>query len=196
MYNGFVEFLLAQYASGLRTVLIIDEAQNLTSEVLEELRMLSNVNNEQDILLQIVLAGQPELLETLNRVDLRQFVQRVGAHGHLTALSPAETMEYIRHRLSVVGGTAPLFDNHACAAVHLFSGGVPRLINLLCDQALMYVFAEDQTNVSFETVTEVVTDRNNTGLSSFSAIVADKSSDAILSELQVIFNEMTVDDKQ
>jgi general secretion pathway protein A len=190
MYNGFVEFLLAQYARGLRTVLIIDEAQNLTSEVLEELRMLSNVNNEQDMLLQIVLAGQPELLETLNRVDLRQFVQRIGAHGHLTALSPMETAAYIRHRLSVVGGTEPIFDDRACAAVYYFSTGVPRLINLLCDQALMYAFAEDQTEVHYETVAEVVTDRNTTGLSSFSAVVANKSSGMILSELQVVLDEM------
>lgn len=190
MYNSFVEFLLQQYAKGLRTMLIIDEAQNLTADVLEELRMLSNVNNSQDMLLQMVLAGQPELLETLNRSDLRQFVQRIGAHGHLTALSPKETADYIHHRLQVAGARRPIFDQRACAGVHYFSGGVPRLINQLCDQSLIYAFAEDRAEVGFETVAEVVSDKNSTGLSPFAAVVAGKSNDQILDELQVILQEM------
>jgi general secretion pathway protein A len=190
MYHGFVEFLLAQYAKGLRTILIIDEAQNLTTEILEELRMLSNVNNEQDILLQIILVGQPELLDTLNTTELRQFVQRIGVHGHLTALSPAETAHYIRHRLTVFGGNADIFDNYACAAVHLFTGGVPRLINLLCDQAMMYAFAEDQPVVNFQVIAEVVTDRNNTGLTSFRASVESHAEATLLAKLQEILADI------
>ena len=193
MYNGFVEFLLAQYAKGLRTVLIIDEAQNLSAEMLEELRMLSNVNNEQDILLQIILAGQPELLETLNRQDLRQFVQRIGAHGHLTALSARETLDYIHHRLTVVGGKPELFEDHAAAAVHYFSGGVPRLINLLCDQALLYAYAENQTRVDGETVLEVAKDRNTTGLTVFTGM-AGKEDGTLVEDIARIIEEMKKDD--
>lgn len=166
-YNRFVEFLLGQYAKRKRAILIIDEAQNLTAETLEELRMLSNVNNEKDQLLQIVLVGQPELLETLKRHDLRQFAQRISVHCHLDPLEPAETAAYIRHRLGIVGGSPDLFDDTACAVVHYFSGGVPRLINLLCDQAMVYGFSEDKLRMSVDIITEVVVDRARSGLSSF-----------------------------
>lgn len=170
LYSTFIEFLLAQYAAGKRTVLIIDEAQNLSADLLEELRMLSNVNNERDQLLQIILVGQPELLDTLRRNDLRQFVQRISVHCHLDALPPEETVAYIRHRLAVVGGKPDIFNLEACAAVHYFSGGVPRLINLLCDQAMMYGFSEDQRVITVETVREVVKDRAKGGLSPFRAL--------------------------
>jgi len=167
LYNRFVEFLLSEYGSGRRTVLIIDEAQNLTAQQLEELRMLSNVNNEKDQLLQIVLVGQPELLDVLNKPELRQFVQRISVHCNLDPLIPSETAGYVRHRLSVVGGDKDLFDDIACATVHLFSGGVPRLINLLCDQALVYGFSDDKKKISAEIIAEVAMDRNKTGLSAF-----------------------------
>ncbi|HAX91148.1 MAG TPA: general secretion pathway protein [Rhodospirillaceae bacterium] len=167
LYHRFVDFLLQQYANGKRTVLIIDEAQNLGADQLEELRMLSNVNNEKDQMLQVVLVGQPELLEALKKPELRQFVQRIAVHCHLDPLTPAETAAYIRHRLGVVGGSPELFDDIACAAVHFFTGGVPRLINLLCDQAMVYSFSEDKTTVSAETVAEVAQDRGQSGLSAF-----------------------------
>jgi type II secretory pathway predicted ATPase ExeA len=167
LYESFVAFLVERYAEGKRTVLIIDEAQNLKTEMLEELRMLSNVNNEKDQLLQMVLVGQPELLDVLNKPELRQFVQRISVHCHLDPLAPAETAAYIRHRLHVVGAQADIFDDTACAAVHYFTGGVPRLINLLCDQALMYAFSEDNPHVDLGTVTDVVSDRNRSGLSAF-----------------------------
>lgn len=173
LYHRFVDFLLAEYGAGRRAVLIIDEAQNLSADQLEELRMLSNVNNEKDQLLQIVLVGQPELLDILNRPELRQFVQRISVHCNLDPLSPAETAGYIRHRLSVAGGAAELFDDIACAAAHFFSGGVPRLINLLCDQALVYGFSDDQKNISGEIVAEVAQDRNRTGLSAFTKMADD-----------------------
>ena len=123
-----------------------------------------------DALLQIVLVGQPELLETLNRQELRQFAQRISVHYHLQPLGAAETVAYIRHRLSVVGGAPTLFDDQACAAIHYFSGGVPRLTNLLCDLALTYAFADEANPVSIDTVIDVVMDRNQSGLTAFRPI--------------------------
>jgi type II secretory pathway predicted ATPase ExeA len=169
LYNRFVEFLLARYAEGRRTVLIIDEAQNFKAETLEELRMLSNVNNEKDQLLQIVLAGQPELLDTLKRPDLRQFVQRISVHCNLEPLDQVETAEYIRHRLSVVGGAPTLFDDEACAAVYRYTGGIPRLVNLLSDLSMVYAFSADLPHIGAQNVVEVVKDRAATGLSPFRA---------------------------
>lgn len=166
-YDNFVAYLIDQYARGKRAVLIIDEAQNLSPEMLEELRMLSNVNNEKDQLLQMVLVGQPELLEMLNRPELRQFAQRISIHSHLDPLTAPETATYIRHRLMVVGGAPEIFDDESCAAVHYFSNGVPRLINLLCDQSLVYSFSEDMGHVEAEMIAEVAQDRMRGGLSAF-----------------------------
>lgn len=168
-YHIFVDFLVAQYAKRKRSVLIIDEAQNVDPDMLEDLRMLSNVNNEKDQLLQIILVGQPELLQTLQRPDLRQFVQRISVHCHLDPLEAGETAAYIRHRLSLVDGATDLFTREACAAVHYFSGGVPRLINLLCDQALTYGFSEDLPRIETETVLDVARDRARGGLSPFAS---------------------------
>ncbi len=169
-HEEFVKFLLKEYSKGRSTILIVDEAQNMTPQMLEDLRMLSNINNEKDLLLQIIIVGQPELLTTLKLPELRQFVQRISVHYHLTALSIAETLGYIRHRLSVAGGSPELFDDLACTAVHYFAFGVPRLINLLCDQAMMYAFAEDENKITFNIVAEVVRDRNGSGLSAFRAV--------------------------
>lgn len=167
LYNQFVDFLVTQYGEGRRVLLVVDEAQNLSVEMLEDLRMLSNVNNEKDQLLQVVLVGQPELLAVLKKPELRQFAQRISVHYHLEPLGVKETTAYIRHRLSVVGGEPELFDDLACVTAHYFTGGVPRLLNLLCDLALVYAFAEEAPNVSFETVVDVVADRSSTGLSPF-----------------------------
>ncbi len=167
IYHALVAFLLEQYAQGKRTVLVIDEAQNLGPATLEDLRMLSNVNNEKDQLLQIVLVGQPELLDMLNQPQLRQFAQRIAVHCHLDPLSAKETSAYIRHRLSVAGGAPALFDDKACRMVHRYSGGVPRLINLLCDQALVYGFSEDRETITGDMVAAVAQDRARGGLSPF-----------------------------
>jgi type II secretory pathway predicted ATPase ExeA len=169
LYNRFVEFLLAQYAAGKRAVLIIDEAQNLKADTLEELRMLSNVNNEKDQILQVVLVGQPELLDTLKKPELRQFVQRIAVHCNIDPLDLTETAQYIRHRLSVVGGAPSLFPDAACAAVYYFTGGVPRLINLMCDVAMVYAFSEESTEVGIDTIVEAAKDRAQGGLSPFRA---------------------------
>ncbi len=173
LYNRFVDFVLAQYAAGKRTILIVDEAQNFKADTLEELRMLSNINNEKDQLLQIVLVGQPELLDTLKKPELRQFVQRIAVHCHLDPLEPSETAEYIRHRLSVVGGAPTVFDDLACAGVHHFTNGTPRLINLICDMALVYGFSEELTEIGLDTILDVVRDREKGGLSPFRQLPQD-----------------------
>ncbi|MDE2029138.1 MAG: AAA family ATPase [Alphaproteobacteria bacterium] len=189
LHARFVDFLVKQYGSGKRAVLIVDEAQNLTPAMLEDLRMLSNVNNEKDQMLQIILVGQPELLETLKRPDLRQFVQRISAHCHIDPMTAAETAAYIRHRLGVVGGAADLFDDDACAAVHYFTGGVPRLINLLCDQAMLYAFSDDRPRIGSDLVVEVAADHGRAGLSAFRAPPA-LSRAGIKGELRPILDAM------
>ncbi len=167
LYQNFVDFMLDQYAAGRRVVLIIDEGQNLEVDALEELRMLSNVNAGKDYLLQVVVVGQPELLEKLRRPDLRQFVQRISVDHHLKPMELQDTIGYIRHRLEVAGGDPAIFDELACCAVQYFSGGVPRLINILCDHSLVYGFAEDKPRIDIDTVIEVAEDRKHGGLGPF-----------------------------
>ena len=129
-------FLLAEHAAGRNNVLIIDEAQNLSAEVLEQLRLLTNLETSERKLLQIILIGQPELREMLARPELEQLAQRVIARYHLSALGEAESAQYIRHRREVSGLKGPLpFDAGALARIHRRTGGVPRRINLLCDRA-------------------------------------------------------------
>lgn len=142
------EFLLKTHAVGQNNVLIIDEAQNLSADVLEQLRLLTNLETNERKLLQIVLIGQPELRTMLARPELEQLAQRVIARFHLEALSEAETAQYVRHRLAVAGMTTAIpFDRRALARIHRLSRGVPRRINLLCDRALLGAYAEGKTSV-------------------------------------------------
>jgi general secretion pathway protein A len=141
------QFLLDQVAAGNDVVLLIDEAQDLDSELLEQVRLLSNLETDQRKLLQIVLIGQPELRDMLEERRLRQLRQRITVRYHLTPLSRLETEYYIQHRLHVAGGNGrPGFSRWAIRAVHRYSGGVPRLINAVCDKALLcgYVAGTDQ----------------------------------------------------
>jgi general secretion pathway protein A len=161
LYEALQRSLIEQYAAGGRTLLIIDEAQNLSIEILEELRLLSNINSEKDLLLQILLVGQPELRLKLNRPELRQFAQRVSVFFDLKRLDREETHEYIRHRLKVAGGNPSLFLPEAMDLVHTRTCGVPRLINLMCDFALVYGFAERRTEIDAELVAQVVHDCSN-----------------------------------
>jgi hypothetical protein len=115
--------------------------------------------------LQIVLAGQPQLRAVLKRPELRQLVQRIALDYHLSALDLSETIGYIRHRLTVAGGDPALFDDLACAAVHAHAGGIPRLVNMLCDFALVYGYAEGRRLIDFDIVQEVAETRRNGGLS-------------------------------
>ncbi|KQV49208.1 peptidoglycan-binding protein [Pelomonas sp. Root1217] len=141
-------FLLAQHAAGRNNVLIIDEAQNLSADVLEQLRLLTNLETSERKLLQVVLIGQPELRGMLARPELEQLAQRVIARFHLEALSEAETAQYIRHRLTVAGLTGALpFDRKALRLIHQLTRGVPRRINLLCDRALLGGYASGQAQV-------------------------------------------------
>ncbi|HYB52633.1 MAG TPA: AAA family ATPase, partial [Thermoanaerobaculia bacterium] len=135
-------YLLDQVSKGNDVVLFIDEAQDLGAELLEEVRLLSNLETDQRKLLQIVLIGQPELRDKLNDRGLRQLRQRITVRYHLTALSRDETGRYISHRLRVAGAADghPSFTPWAIWAIHRYSGGVPRLINAICDKALLYGF--------------------------------------------------------
>jgi type II secretory pathway predicted ATPase ExeA len=134
-------------------------------ETLEELRMLSNVNADKDQLLQLILVGQAELRETLRRPDMRQFAQRIVVDYHLEPLDRKESRAYIRHRIAVAGGQDPtLFGNGACDAVYAHSQGVPRLINLLCDAALVYGFAAQHIKIDARIVHEVARDKQKGGI--------------------------------
>jgi general secretion pathway protein A len=139
--------LLEAFGQGRRTVLIIDEAQNLDSDVLEQIRLLTNLETSKEKLLQIVLIGQPELLQLLRQKRLMQLAQRITAQYHLTALSRGETIAYIRHRLSVAGRSDPVFTVPAMHYVYRYSRGVPRLINIICDRALLGAYTSDMRQV-------------------------------------------------
>ena len=153
------EFLLRTHAVGQNNVLIIDEAQNLAPEVLEQLRLLTNLETNERKLLQIILIGQPELREILLQPQLEQLAQRVIARFHLEALSPKETAQYIRHRLGVAGlPDSTLFEAAAAARVHQLTGGVPRRINLLCDRAMLGAYATGQHSVSKAIVDKAATE--------------------------------------
>lgn len=142
-------FLLQAHAAGRSNVLVIDEAQNLAADVLEQLRLLTNLETSERKLLQIILIGQPELRDMLARPELEQLAQRVIARYHLQALAEAETAAYVRHRLEVCGLQRPLpFDAGALRLVHALSGGVPRRVNLLCDRALLGAYASGQGTVT------------------------------------------------
>jgi type II secretory pathway predicted ATPase ExeA len=164
LYKIFVEFLINEYANNKRTVLIIDEAQNMDMQTLEELRLLSNINADKHLVLQLVLIGQPELLETLQRHELRQLAQRVSVDYKLKQLGYKETKAYIRHRLKVANGDKDIFDKYAIAAIYYHTGGVPRLINTLCDFALVYGFAEDSKHIYLELMLDVIKDKQKGGV--------------------------------
>jgi len=176
-YQELMAYLIAEYGAGRQCILVVDEAQNLSMEVLEELRLLSNINSGKDLLLQVVLVGQPELLEKLRRPELSQFAQRIAVSHHLTPLPYAETRRYIEHRIKVAGSERPLFTEMAMGAIQYFSGGIPRLINSICDMALVYGFADEKSVIGEDLVFRVVSDRQLSGIAPFaqSAPVDDPS---------------------
>ncbi len=140
-------FLLENHAQGRRTVLVVDEAHRLNREVLEQIRLLTNLETTKEKLLQIVLVGQPELSSLLAQRDMRQLAQRVTARYYLQSLLPAESRAYVVHRCRVAGAETPLFSMFALYWAHLLTGGVPRLINILCDRALLAAYARGKTRV-------------------------------------------------
>ncbi|MFU8857434.1 MAG: AAA family ATPase [Deferrisomatales bacterium] len=140
--DGLNRRLLEGHSAGRRAVLVVDEAQNLSVDSLEQIRLLTNLETTTSKLLQILLIGQPELRALMGRPELRQLAQRVTARYHLAPLTPEETAEYVRHRLGVAGASEPLFSPGALSLVHRLSGGVPRLVNVLCDRALLGAYAQ------------------------------------------------------
>jgi len=160
MQQALVAFLKRLELLNKRAVLVIDEAQALAPDVLEELRLFSNVNAGRTMLLQTILVGQLTLRDTLRRPDLRQLAQRVAVDYLLTPLDKEQTHAYIGHRLALSApGRGGLFSPEACDAVYTASGGIPRVINLLCDTALAYGFADQKPTIDAATVFEVLADR-------------------------------------
>jgi general secretion pathway protein A len=154
-------YLLEQFSKRERVVLIIDEAQNLSEKTLEEIRMLSNLESEKDHLIQMILVGQPQLKEKLQRKSMEQFVQRVNVYCHLDALDKVDVENYIRHRLTVAGAqNLDLFDPEAIKAIYKHSLGIPRLINTLCDAAFVYGYADDVKVIGRDLIEAVAKARN------------------------------------
>lgn len=163
-YDAFQQFLVAEYAAGRRCVLIVDEAQNLSAGALESLRMLSNINADKDQLLQVILVGQPQLRELLNRPELTQFAQRVAVDYFIPPLSGPEVALYVQHRLKVAGRDEQIFSAKALVRISEATHGIPRSINILCDTALVYAFASEATTVELAMVDEVLQDRREYGV--------------------------------
>lgn len=152
------QFLIETYASGKRVILIFDEAQNLSTDSLEELRMLTNINSNKDELVQLVLVGQEELRELIKKPSLRQLAQRIAASFHLRPLSKSATGAFIVHRLRVVGGTGREIDETACNIIYDVTRGVPRLINQICDMALLYAWSAESSVVDEKVIKAVIDD--------------------------------------
>jgi general secretion pathway protein A len=143
MVDALNRRLLAAHAEGRRIIVIVDEAQNLSAETLEQVRLLTNLETPTQKLLQIILIGQPELRDLLNRNDLRQLAQRITGRYHLSPLSRDETLGYVRHRLRVAGAAGEIFTPSALREVHRLSSGIPRVINVTCDRALLGAYTQE-----------------------------------------------------
>ena len=150
-------FLIEQNSAGRTVLLVIDEAQNLDPEVLEQVRMISNLETERDKLIQIILAGQPELNAVLKRHDLRQLNQRITVRCRLAAMKVDDVSQYINHRVAVAGSRIPgIFSPAAIRKIYRFSRGIPRLINVACEQSLVLAWTREQRSVSPSMATEII----------------------------------------
>jgi general secretion pathway protein A len=167
LFSQFQRFLYDQYSKGRRTILIVDEAQNLGFEALEELRMLSNVNIDKQQFLQIILVGQPQLKDILRAPQLLQFAQRVSSDFHLRPLNSHEVGDYIEFRLRAVGSRSQLFTDDACKIIADTSRGIPRTINILCDTALVYGFAACAQQITAELIETVIENKAQFGVLPF-----------------------------
>ena len=159
-YYVFSEYLAHESQQHRRVILIIDEAQSLGTDLLEELRLLSNLNDGKTLKLQIVLSGQPDLHKLLQRIDMTQFAQRVAVDCHLELLSEVETGQFIHHRLRVAGGHPSLFTNKACALVHRLTKGNPRLINQVCDLTMTHGFGLQAQVITSKIVAQAALERS------------------------------------
>ena len=158
MFHQFQAYLVNEYAEGRRVILIFDEAQNISRESLEELRMFTNINTNKDELLQLILVGQPELRTMILRPDLTQFAQRIAASFHIPAMDVKTVKAYIAHRLRVAGAPMMLFEDKACGLIYRATGGVPRLVNQICDLAMVYTFTGNCKRVTANLVQQVLDD--------------------------------------
>lgn len=166
-FQAFVDYINEVSLTGKRVILIVDEAQNMDIQTLEELRLLSNINVNQEIMLQLILVGQPELVDKLNKPELIQFSQRISIEYHLKPLNSGETAEYIHFRLAASGCPDPIFLPSACAALFYYSNGTPRLINNLADLALVFAFAADKKQVDWRLIVDVICERTTGGIKRF-----------------------------
>jgi general secretion pathway protein A len=165
LYETLNNFLIQEYSRKNKVLLIVDEAQNLPSETLEEIRMISNLNDEKQPLLHIILLGQPSLRVRLNQSILEQLRQRIAVHYHLGALDYEDTVSYVRHRLKTAGSqNIDIFMPDALSLIYEYSKGIPRVINVICDTALVYGFAEGFATINKSIIENVVEDRIKGGL--------------------------------
>ena len=155
-FQKLQDFLISEYAAERRVVLIFDEAQNLSMEGLEELRMLTNINANKDELIQLILIGQPELRDMIRSPKMKQLAQRVSASFHIPAMDEDTVVQYIQHRLRAVGGRGDEFTIAACKMVYEQTGGVPRLVNQLCDIAMVYTWSCEERNVTEDILQDVL----------------------------------------
>ena len=181
LLTAFYQFLIEQYSKRKRVILIIDEAQNLSTDALEEVRMLSNYEMDKQHLFQVILVGQPELRLKLQRKSLEQLAQRVSVHYHISGLDPEEVEAYIKYRLKIAGAKSQdIFLEDALTAIYSYSRGIPRLINILCDTALVYGFADGLKEIDREIIDSIIRERDVGG---FGDLVAE-------SENEVFFNDL------
>lgn len=162
--DAIFHYLITKYSQGKRVLLVIDEAQNLSIKSLEEVRMLSNLQTDEHMLLQIMLVGQPDLRKKLQSAELTQLSQRIAVYYHLGALERDELAEYIAFRLEKVGGSLDIFERDTFDLIYQASGGIPRIINLLCDTALVYGYAESLQRINIDIVSQVIRDKEGFGL--------------------------------
>lgn len=158
LFARFQQFMISEYAAGRRVVLIFDEAQNLSRESLEEVRMFTNINSNNDELLQIILVGQPELRDIVRQPDMVQFAQRISSNFHLNTMSEPTVRSYILHRMRVAGATAEIFTRSAIKLIAQATGGVPRLVNQISDLALVYAYSEGKKQITAMTVRRLIED--------------------------------------
>ena len=158
MFRVLEDFLISEYASGRRVVLIFDEAQNLSAEGIEEVRLLTNINSGKDELVQLVLVGQPELRDMIAAPGMAQIAQRVAAAFHLRRMNAADVAEYLSHRMRHAGGTGAEFSEGAAALIAEVSDGVPRLVNQVADMALVYAWSNERTRIERDVVDEALAD--------------------------------------
>ena len=194
-------FLIEQYSNGKKVLLIVDEAQNLSKKVLEEIRMLSGIETHKEKVLRIILAGQPELKDTLESPTLKQLVQRIRLRFHLGPLDRQELQAYIQHRLKCAGRESnDLFADNCFELIHRYAGGVPRLVNTLCDTALLCAFADNKTAVDSEDILAAVNElgwqehESNTGV--FGAVKSTapvgRTSDTHVTQIEVLHDGETI----